>query len=107
MMERELLEMLIWATMFISTKSRKNMKEAIFIEWDSCSKCYLMKPHAQKRAEENWYEFQTFRFDDASVKEFNIQSVPMLILREDWVVKEILDMDGIVNLISWKESQID
>jgi hypothetical protein len=26
--------------------------------------------------------------------------VPMLILKEDWVVKEILDMDWIVNLIS-------
>ena len=76
------------------------MKEAIFIEWDSCSKCYLMKPHAQKRANDNGYEFQTFRFDDTSVKEFNIQSVPMLILKEDWVVKEILDMDGIVALIS-------
>ena len=88
--------------MFISTKPRNNMKETIFIEWDSCSKCYLMKPHAQKRAEENGYEFQTFRFDDASVKEFNIQSVPMLILREDWVVKEILDMDGIVSLLSSK-----
>ena len=100
MMERKLPKMLIWATMFISTKSRNNMKEAIFIEWDSCSKCYLMKPHAQKRAEANWYEFQTFRFDDTSVKEFDIQSVPMLILKEDWVVKETLDMDGIVNLIS-------
>jgi hypothetical protein len=80
--------------------------EAIYIEGLDCSKCHLMKPHAQKRAEENWYEFQTFRFDEASVKEFNVQSVPMLILKEDWVVKEILDMDGIVNLISWKESQI-
>lgn len=80
--------------------------EAIYIEWDSCSKCYLMKPHAQKRAEANWYEFQTFRFDDENIKEFNIQSVPMLILRVDWNVDKILDMDGIVNLISWKESQI-
>ena len=88
--------------MFISTKSRNNMKETIFIEGLDCSKCYLMKPHAQKRAEENGYEFQTFRFDDASVKEFNIQSVPMLILREDWVVKDILDMDGIVSLLSSK-----
>jgi hypothetical protein len=110
----------IWEFMFIWTKSRKAMKwysrsredfrdlifnkykmrEAIYVEWDSCSKCYLMKPHAKKRADDNWYEFQTFRFDDASVKEFNIQSVPMLILKEDWVVKEILDMDGIVSLIS-------
>lgn len=101
MMERELSKMLIWDIMFISTKPRNNMKEAIFIEWDSCSKCYLMKPHAQKRAEANWYEFQTFRFDDISVKEFDIQSVPMLILKEDWVVKDIRDIDGIVNLISW------
>ena len=82
------------------------MKEAIYIEWDSCSKCYMMKPHIQKRTDANWYEFQAVRFDEASVKEFNIQSVPMLILKEDWAVKEILDMDGIVNLISWKESQI-
>lgn len=79
------------------------MKEAIFIEWDSCVKCHMMKPHAQKRAEDNWYEFQTFRFDDASVKEFDVQAVPMLVLREDWVVKKILDMDGIVNLISNKQ----
>jgi hypothetical protein len=48
------------------------MKEAIFIEWDSCSKCMMMKPHAKKRAEDNWYEFQVFRFDDANVKEFQI-----------------------------------
>lgn len=75
-------------------------KEAIYIEGLDCSKCYLMKPHAQKRAEANWYEFQVFRFDDTSVKEFDIQSVPMLILKEDWVAKEILDMDGIVNLLS-------
>lgn len=105
MMEEKLSEMLIWTTMFISTKPRNNMKEAIFIEWDSCSKCYLMKPHAQKRAEANGYEFQTFRFDDTSVKEFDIQSVPMLILKEDWVVKEILDMDGIVNLLSSNQNK--
>lgn len=79
------------------------MKEAIFIEWDSCAKCYLMKPHCQKRAENNWYEFQAFRFDDASVSEFNIESVPMLVLREDWVVTQILNDDWIVNLISNKQ----
>lgn len=82
--------------------SLTKMKEAIFIEGLDCSKCYLMKPHAQKRAEENGYEFQTFRFDDTSVKEFDIQSVPMLIIKEDWVVNQILDMDGIVHLISNK-----
>lgn len=76
------------------------MKEAIFIEWEACSKCHMMKPHVEKWAKENWYEFQTFRFDDASVSEFQVESVPMLILKEWWDVKEILDMDGIVNLIS-------
>lgn len=76
------------------------MKETIYIEGDFCSRCSFFKPLAQKRADANWYEFQTFRFDEASVKEFNVQSVPMLILKEDWVVKEILDMDGIVNLLS-------
>lgn len=79
------------------------MKEAIFIEGSDCSKCMMMKPHAQRYCEDNWYEFQTFRFDDASVSEFKVESVPMLVLREDWVVKEILDMDGIVNLISNKQ----
>ena len=76
------------------------MKDAIFIEGLDCSKCYLMKPHAQKRAEANWYEFQVFRFDDTFVKEFDIQSVPMLVIKEDWVVNQILDMDWIVSLIS-------
>lgn len=76
------------------------MKEAIYIEWDACSKCYLMKPHVQKWSEENWYEFQPFRFDDASVKEFNVQTVPMLILRVDWNVEKVLNDEDIVNLIS-------
>lgn len=79
------------------------MKEAIFIEWDSCAKCHMMKPHCQKRAEDNGYEFQTFRFDDASVKEFDVQAVPMLVLREDWVATQILNEEGIVNLISNKQ----
>ena len=76
------------------------MKEAIYIEGLDCSKCHMMKPHAEKRAEKSWYEFQAFRFDDASVSEFNVESVPMLILKEDWVVTQVLNMDWIVNLIS-------
>lgn len=77
------------------------MKEAIYIEWESCSKCYMMKPHAKRRAEGNWYEFQNFLFSDVNVKEFQVDSVPMLVLREDWVVNQILNEEGIVNLISW------
>lgn len=86
----------------VYTVSKMKMKEVIYIEWESCSKCYLMKPHAKKRAEENWYEFQSFRFDDISVKEFDIQAVPMLILKEEWEVKQIYNEEWIVNLISNK-----
>jgi hypothetical protein len=82
------------------------MKEAIYIEWDSCSKCYMMKPHVQKRCDDNWYEFQAVRFDDESIKQFDVQAVPMLVLRIDWNVDKILNDDWIVNLISWKETQI-
>jgi len=76
------------------------MKEAIFIEWESCSKCYVMKPHVKKRAENNWYEFQNFLFSDVWVKEFQIESVPMLVLKENGEVMEILDEEWIVNKIS-------
>lgn len=77
------------------------MKEAIYIEGEGCSKCYLMKPHVKKWAEENWYEFQNYLFSE--VKEFQIESVPMLVLKEDGIVNQILDMDWIVNLISNKQ----
>ena len=76
------------------------MKELIYIEWDSCPRCSFLKPFVEKRAKENWYTFQIFRFDDASVKEFNVEAVPMLIFRWDWVVSEILWEEQIVTLIS-------
>lgn len=82
--------------------SKYIMKEVIFIEWESCSKCHMMKPHVQKRCEKNWYEFQAVKFDDVSVKEFKIDSVPMVIIKEKWYVKDILKEEDIVNLISNK-----
>ena len=78
------------------------MKEAIYIEWENCSKCYTMKPHVQKRCGENWYEFQAVKFDDTSVEEFDIQAVPMLVIREDGKVNQILNEEWIVHLISNK-----
>lgn len=78
------------------------MKEAIFIEGESCSKCHMIKPHIKKRAEENGYEFQVFRFDDANVKEFQIDSVPMLIIKENGIVEWILKEEDIIHLISNK-----
>lgn len=86
----------------VYTVTKNQMREAIYIEWDNCSKCMMTKPHVQKWCEENWYECQIVKFDDTSVKEFQIESVPMLVLKTDWVVEQILDMDWIVHLISNK-----
>lgn len=76
------------------------MKEAIYIMWDNCSKCHTTMPHVEKRASNNWYEFQKILFDDESAKSFSVNSIPMLVLREDWIPTQILDMDWIVALIS-------
>lgn len=76
------------------------MKEALYIEWESCSRCHIMKPHAKRWAEDNWYEFQNFLFSDVWVQEFQIDSVPMLVLKEDWEVKQILNEEWMVGLIS-------
>lgn len=86
----------------VYTVTKNKMKEAIYVEWESCSKCMMMKPHAKKRCEENWYDFQVVRFDDKSVEVFDVQSVPMLVLKEDSNVTDILNEEGIVNLISKK-----
>lgn len=51
----------------------------------------MMKPHVKKRAEENGYDFQNFAFSDVAVETFKIESVPMLVLKEDGEVKEILN----------------
>ena len=82
--------------------TKNQMREAIYIEWENCSKCMMTKPHVQKWCEENWYQFQVVRFDDTSVKEFNVQAVPMLVFRWDGLVSEILNEEQIVHLISNK-----
>lgn len=86
----------------VYTVSKKIMNEAIYIEWDNCSKCMMMKPHVKKRAEENWYDFQNFLFSDIAVETFKIESVPILVLRKDGEVIETLNEEWIVDLISWK-----
>ena len=78
----------------------KEMKEAIYIMGNDCSKCHLLHPHVVERATVNGYSLQEFLFDDENVKEFQIDSVPMLVLREDGVVTAILDYDEILNFIS-------
>ena len=84
------------------SKYYKPMKEAIYIMGNDCSKCHLLHPHVVERATVNGYSLQEFLFDDENVKEFQVESVPMLVLKTDWVVDQILDMDWIVHLISNK-----
>lgn len=78
----------------------KPMKEAIYIMGNDCSKCHLLHPHVVERATVNGYSLQEFLFDDENVKEFQVNSVPMLVLREDGVVTGILDYEEIVQFIS-------
>lgn len=78
------------------------MKELIYVMGNDCSKCHLIKPHVVAYATKNGYKLQEVLFDDESVKEFKISSVPMLVIREDGEVKEILDEAWIINLITNK-----
>lgn len=77
----------------------RSMKEAIYILGNDCSKCHLIKPHVVARATKNWIQLHEVLFDDDSVKEFKIESVPMLVLRENWEVTDILDEQWIINLV--------
>ena len=86
----------------VYTVTKNQMREAIYIEWENCSKCMMLKPHVQKRCEENWVSFQPVKFDDISVQEFDVQAVPMLVIREDGIVNQILNEEWIVALISNK-----
>ena len=86
----------------VYTVTKNQMKEAIYIEWENCSKCMMLKPHVQKRCEENWVSFQSVKFDDISVQEFDVQAVPMLVIREDGIVNQILNEEWIVHFISNK-----
>ena len=82
------------------SKYYKPMKEAIYIMGNDCSKCHILHPYVVERATVNGYSLQEFLFDDENVKEFQVESVPMLVLREDWVVTGILNYEEIVNFIS-------
>lgn len=104
--------------MFIWTKSRKamqgysrnredfrdlifnkyKMKELTYIYWPDCAKCHQLRPHVEKRCSENWYNFVAMQYADSW---FEIASIPTAIL--EWDKTEVLDFDGIVNLLSSKK----
>ena len=72
------------------------MKEFIFIYGEDCSKCHQLMPHCEKRADENGYKFKGIRYADSWLE---ISSIPMAQVITNGE-EEILDFDGIVNLIS-------
>lgn len=80
--------------------NQHTMREAIYILGNDCSKCHLIKPHVVARATRNGVSLQEMVFDDENAKEFQIDSVPMLVIKEEGVVKEILNEQWIINLVS-------
>lgn len=107
--------------MFISTKPRKDMKgysrskedfryliynkykmskkELTYVFWPDCSKCHQLRPHVEKWCSENWYNFVPMQYWEDLL---DITSIPTAIIdKEDG--KEMLDFDGIVQLLSSKK----
>ena len=80
---------------FMSLRENK-MKELVYIYWEDCAKCHQLMPHVEKRAEEKWYKLQKVQYADSGLE---ITSIPMaqVITKGE---EQILDFDGIVNLIS-------
>lgn len=72
------------------------MNEFIFIFGDDCSKCHQLMPHCEKRADGHWYKFKGLRYADSGLE---ITSIPMAQVITNGE-EQILDFDGIVNLIS-------
>lgn len=74
------------------------MKEINFIYWDDCSKCHFVRPHLEKRCKENWYNFVAMKYGET---EMELTSIPVAIVN-NWEDTEIIDYDGILNLIMGK-----
>jgi len=71
------------------------MRELTYIEWKDCAKCRQVKPHVQKWCEKNKVNFVSMEYADSWLE---ISSIPTAILN-DWDDTEILDMEGIVELL--------
>lgn len=71
-------------------------REVVYIYWEDCAKCHTLKPHVEKWAEKNKYNFQAVKYADSGME---ITSIPMMqVIDEEG--ERILDYDGIVNLLS-------
>lgn len=75
------------------------MKELTYVYGEDCSKCHQLRPHVEKWCSENWYNFVAMKYADSG---FEITSIPTAIIN-NWEWEEILNFDGIVNLLSSKK----
>lgn len=71
------------------------MRELTYIEGADCARCKQIKPHVQKRCEKNKVNFVSMEYADSWLE---ISSIPTAIIN-DWDDTEILDMEGIVELL--------
>jgi len=74
-------------------------KEVVFIYGEDCSKCHQIRPHVEKWASNNGYNFQAVKYDES---ELQVASIPILQVIEDGK-ESIYDFDGIVALLSNKK----
>lgn len=74
------------------------MKEVVYIYGEDCSKCHQLRPHVEKRASENHYNFQAVKYAES---ELQVASIPILQVLEDGK-ESIYDFDWIVHLLSNK-----
>lgn len=74
-------------------------KEVVFIYGEDCSKCHQIRPHVEKWASENGYNFQAVKYGES---ELQVASVPLLQVMEG-DKESIYDFDEIVALLSNKK----
>ena len=71
-------------------------KEVVFIYGEDCSKCHQIRPHVERWASNNGYNFQAVKYAES---ELQVASIPILQVIEDGK-ESIYDFDGIVSLLS-------
>lgn len=81
----------------VYTVTKNQMKELVLITTKDCSKCKFIKPHLEKRCNENWYKFKEMEYWKGMDE---VTSVPCAMIGED----VILDYDALIELISDKKS---
>lgn len=72
------------------------MKEVVFIYGEDCSKCHQIRPHIEKWAGENGYNFQAVKYAESKLE---VASIPILQVIDEGK-ESIYDFDGMVDLIS-------